>query len=243
MHLIKVNAINSTNSFGREMFRENPQLPATCIIAKNQLSGRGQRGTVWNSKPGENLTFSIVYPKPGISPDHQFLLSAAVATTLVKALKQFELPRLKVKWPNDIMSANRKIGGILIENVLNEGKVAASVIGVGLNVNQQVFPGLPDAGSMASVSGRKFDLEEVLALLLKELEKELAQLSNKRAGEILTDYKKELFRIQVPSTFELPDKKLFTGMIANVSLSGKLLIRTEDELLKEFDLKEVRLCF
>ena len=243
MHLIKVNAINSTNSFGREMFRENPQLPATCIVAKNQLSGRGQRGTVWTSQPGENLTFSIVYPKPGISPDHQFLLSAAVATCIVEALKQFDLPRLKVKWPNDIMSANRKIGGILIENVITEGKVAASVIGVGLNVNQRNFPGLPDAGSMYAVSGKKYDLEEVLERLLQELEKELAQLSNKRAAEILTHYKSHLFRMQVPSTFQLPDNKLFTGMIADVSLSGKLLVRTEEELLKEFDLKEVRLCF
>ncbi|SDL56676.1 BirA family transcriptional regulator, biotin operon repressor / biotin-[acetyl-CoA-carboxylase] ligase [Salinimicrobium catena] len=243
MHLIKVNAINSTNSFGREMFRENPQLPATCIVAKNQLSGRGQRGTVWNSEPGENLTFSIVYPKPGISPDHQFLLSAAVATTIVEALDQFELPRLKVKWPNDIMSANYKIGGVLIENVLNDGKVAASIIGVGLNVNQKAFSGLPQAGSMFSVTQKRFDLDEVLAVLLYALEKELDQLSNKRAAEILTDYKSQLFRIHVPSTFELPDKTLFTGMIADVSLSGKLLVRTEEELLKEFDLKEVRLCF
>ena len=141
------------------------------------------------------------------------------------------------------MSANRKIGGILIENVITEGKVAASVIGVGLNVNQKDFPGLPDAGSMYAVSGKKYDLEEVLERLLQELEKELAQLSNKRAAEILTHYKSHLFRMQVPSTFQLLDNKLFTGMIADVSLSGKLLVRTEEELLKEFDLKEVRLCF
>lgn len=243
MHLIKVSAINSTNSFGREMFRENPAMPATCVVAENQLQGRGQRGTTWNAEPGQNLTFSIIYPKPGISPGQQFLLSAAVATAIVKALEQFQLPRLRVKWPNDIMSANRKLGGILIENVITEARVVASVIGIGLNVNQQVFPGLPGAGSMRSVSQKEYNLDDVLQLLLDVLEKELGLLSDKRSEEIMEAYKSRLFRMEVPSTFELPDKTLLTGVITNVSPGGKLVVRCEEELLREFDLKEVRLLF
>lgn len=243
MHLIKVNAINSTNSFAREMFRENPKMPASCIVAKKQLQGRGQRGTVWESEAGQNLTFSVVYPRPGISPGHQFLLSAAVATSLVQALETFDLPKLRVKWPNDILSANSKIGGVLIENVITEGKVVASIIGVGLNVNQTDFSGLPSAGSMSSVSGKKYDIDEVLSLLLKELENDLKILSDKRAEEILAEYKSHLFRMQVPSTFQLPDDSYFTGMIVDVSLSGKLLVKTEDDLLKEYDLKEIKLCY
>lgn len=243
MHLIKVSAINSTNSFGREMFRENPGMPATCVVAKNQLQGRGQRGTTWNAEPGQNLTFSIIYPDPGISPGQQFLLSAAVATAVVNALEQFHLPRLRVKWPNDIMSANLKLGGILIENVITEARVVASVIGIGLNVNQQTFSGLPNAGSMRAITHRKYDLDEVLQLLLKVLEKELRLLSDTRSEEIMNGYKSRLFRMQVPSTFELPDKTLLTGVIADVSPGGKLIVRCEEDLLREFDLKEVRLLF
>lgn len=243
MHLIKVNAINSTNSFAREMFRENPQMKASCIVAKKQLQGKGQRGTVWESEAGQNLTFSVVYPKPGISPGHQFLLSAAVATSLVQALETFDLPKLRVKWPNDILSANSKIGGVLIENVITEGKVIASIIGIGLNVNQTDFTGLPSAGSMSSVSGRKYDTDEVLGLLLKELEKDLKLISDKRAEEILSEYKDHLFRMQMPSTFQLPDNSYFSGMIVDVYLSGKLLVKTEDDLLKEYDLKEIKLCY
>lgn len=243
MHLIKVSAINSTNSFGRAMFKENPAMPATCVVAKKQLQGRGQRGAVWNAEPGLNLTFSIIYPKPGISPKHYFLLSAAVATTVVNALEEYNLPRLRVKWPNDIMSANFKIGGILIENVITEGKVAASVIGIGLNVNQRNFPGLPGAGSMASVTGKEFDLDEVLQVLLVKIEKELQVISDKRSEEILKAYKDRLFRMQVPSTFELPNKTLLTGVIVNISPDGKLLVRCEEEQIREFDLKEVRLLY
>lgn len=243
MHLIKVNAINSTNSFAREMYRENPQMPSTCIVAKKQLQGRGQRGTIWDAEEGKNLTFSIVYPQPKVLPAHQFLLSAAVATALVKALENYNLPRLKVKWPNDIMSANLKIGGILIENVISEGAIAASVIGIGLNVNQRNFAGLPSAGSMLSVSGKEFELSEVLDFLLKELETSLDRLPHLTSEEILTIYKKHLFRMEIPSTFQLPDGKLLTGIITDVSLSGKLLVQGEDEELKEFDLKEIKLCY
>ena len=243
MHLIKVNAINSTNSFGREMFRANPMMPATCIVAEKQLQGRGQRGTIWESIPGQNLTFSVVYPKPGIPPGHQFLLSATVATSIVRTLASFNLPKLKVKWPNDIMSANSKIGGILIENVITEGKVVASIIGIGLNVNQTNFEGLPFAGSMKTASGIQFNTQEVLELLLKDLEKDLDELSGKNSEEILKAYKKHLFRKQIPSTFQLPDATYFSGMIVDVFLNGKLLVKTEDDLLKEYDLKEIKLCY
>ena len=243
MDLIKVNAINSTNSFAREMFRENNAISATCILAKKQLEGRGQRGSIWNSEEGKNLTFSVIYPKPGLSPGRQFVLSAAVATTVMQVLEHFDVPRLKVKWPNDIMSANLKIGGILIENVITEAKVAASVIGIGLNVNQEIFEGLPGAGSMKNVCGRNFDPDEVLKLLLKQLEERLDALSEETSEEILSNYKNNLFRRQQPSTFQLPDKTYFTGMIFDVTPEGKLLVKQEDDLLQEYDLKEIKLCY
>ncbi|MGB7842304.1 MAG: biotin--[acetyl-CoA-carboxylase] ligase [Salinimicrobium sp.] len=243
MHLIKVNAIKSTNSFAREMFRENNGMPATCILAKRQLEGRGQRGTVWTSEEGKNLTFSIVYPKPALSPGRQFVLSAAVATTVLEVLEKFNLPRLKVKWPNDILSANLKIGGILIENVISEAKVAASIIGIGLNVNQQNFEGLPQAGSMSGICKREFDLEDLLQQLLKDLEARLDHLSEETSEEILKTYKNHLFRRDMPSTFQLPDGTYFTGIICDVTPDGKLMVQKEDDLLQEYDLKEIKLCY
>ena len=243
MHLIKVSATNSTNSFAREMYRENPGIGPTCILAEKQLQGRGQRGTTWTSEKGKSLTFSIVYPRPNVSVGKQFLLSAAVATTIVQGLNKFNLPRLAVKWPNDIMAGNSKIGGLLIENVISEARITASVIGFGLNVNQEEFPGLPRAGSMKTAAGKSFDLSEVLILLLGNLESCLGTVSSEKEVEIMRAYKKHLFRYLVPSTFELPDGSHFTGIIADVTPEGKLLVRNEDERLQEFDLKEVKLCF
>ena len=174
---------------------------------------------------------------------NQFLLSAAAATALVSALEKFGLPRLKVKWPNDILSANQKIAGILIENIISEGKVIASVIGIGLNVNQTQFEHLPKAGSMRTVSGEDFDLEEVLQVLLKDLQKSFENISEENSEAIFKAYEKRLFRKGMPSTFKNPEDQLFTGMITGVSPSGKLRVQTDEEKIKEFDLKEVVLCY
>lgn len=243
MHLIKVDAINSTNSFARQMFKETPEMSTTCIVARQQLEGRGQRGTSWLSQPGQNLTFSLIFPNPRVSPSCQFLLSASVSTAVVEALNIFEIPKLKVKWPNDIMTANYKIGGILIENVITEGALAATIIGVGLNVNQTTFPDLPAAGSLKLAAGRDFDLDEVLARITTLLEQELENVRDSRSEEILRLYKNHLFRINIPSTFELPDKTLLTGIIEDVGLNGKLKVKIKDDLFKEFDLKEIQLCY
>lgn len=243
MHLIKVNAINSTNSFARDLFREKPEMPLTCIVAKKQLEGRGQRGTSWDAEEGKNLTFSVFLPKPEVSPPNQFLISAAVANTLLKSLDKYELPRLKIKWPNDILSANQKIAGILIENILTEGKIAASIIGIGLNVNQERFDNLPKAASMKMITGKEQDMDSVLKTLLQDLETGLVGISEENSEEILMTYENHLFRRKVPSTFRLPQGKLFTGFITGITPQGKLLVQDEEEHIMEFDLKEVALCY
>lgn len=243
MHLIKVNAINSTNSFARDLFKENPKMSPTCIVARQQLNGRGQRGTSWLSPPGQNLTFTVVYPRPSVSLNYNFLLSAAVSTTIIESLETLDVPNLKVKWPNDIMTANLKIGGILIENVITEGNFAASIIGVGLNVNQTRFEDLPSAGSLRLVTGRNHDLDQVLNVLIEAIRKELDELKDSCSEKILSKYKKHLFRLNRPSTFQLPDQSFLTGMIHDVGLNGKLVVKVEDNILRKFDLKEIRLCY
>ena len=243
MHLIKVNAINSTNSYGREMFKKNPSMSPTCILAERQLQGRGQRGTHWYSRPGQNLTFSIIFPKPPVSLNQQFLLSAVTSIGLIKGLRELNIPKLKVKWPNDIMAANYKIGGVLIENVVSDGKLSATIIGIGLNVNQTDFERLPKASSLKLISGNSFEPEEVLNAILSPLEEQLNNLATDPKKYILQDYQKLMFRKDIASTFQSPDGRFFAGVINGVSSNGKLMIEVEDEGVKEFDLKEVKLCF
>ncbi|MDX1545194.1 MAG: biotin--[acetyl-CoA-carboxylase] ligase, partial [Christiangramia sp.] len=117
MRIIKVNAIDSTNSFVREFYEGNNDFEPVCVRAISQKKGRGQRGSSWESKAGENLTFSILYPQKKLNVSRHFLLSATISLAVLKALHELQIPELKVKWPNDILSARRKVGGILIENI------------------------------------------------------------------------------------------------------------------------------
>ena len=243
MHIIKVNATESTNSLAREWFNTNKNDSPICIIASDQTSGRGQRGATWVSNAGENLTFSIIYPKPSVEISDQFLISAAVGLQILRALKQLKINNLKLKWPNDIMADGYKIGGVLIENILQNNVISASIIGVGLNVNQVHFPELPKAASLKNLTGTIYSTEEVLSLILEQLEKMMYSSDNSFFENVLKDYEASLFRRKKASTFQLKDGSLLIGIILGVTPSGLLRLKVEDEEIRTFDLKELKLLF
>ncbi|HSP11112.1 MAG TPA: biotin--[acetyl-CoA-carboxylase] ligase [Salegentibacter sp.] len=243
MRIIKVNATDSTNDFARDLYRGKSDFEPTCVWAEDQTRGRGQRGSGWMSNPGQNLTFSILYPKIEVEVNRQFLLSAAVSVAVVNALERFNIPNLKVKWPNDIMSGNFKIGGILIENILKNNQMSASVIGIGLNINQVKFSDLPQAASMKMLTGITYDLEEVLATIMASIEKTLSSISISNQSQILELYAEKMFRKDVVSTFQYPDNSYLTGIIRGVTTAGRLNVEIENSVFKTFDLKELKLMY
>lgn len=243
MRIIKVNAIDSTNSFVRQFYEGDPNFEPVCVRALTQTKGRGQRGSNWRSKPGENLTFSILYPQEKLNISRHFLLSAVISMAILEALQVENIPELKVKWPNDILSARFKIGGILIENIVKAEGIVASIIGIGLNVNQVDFDGLPQASSLKVVSKKQFDLDNLLELLLFRIEENLKKLPQLSDAEILKEYERNMFRIGKVSVFEKPGQGRFNGIIKGVTAEGKLSLELEDGVSETFDLKEVRLLY
>lgn len=243
MHIIKVSATESTNTLSREWYHSNRNSAPFCIVAFEQTSGRGQRGAGWISNAGENLTMSMVYPNPAVEVQEQFVLSATVGIAIIEVLKELKIKRLKLKWPNDIMSANFKIGGVLIENILNNGRITASIIGIGLNLNQLIFPHLPKAASLKSLTGKDFDAEKVLDKIVTRLEMKLDDLKKADKQDILGDYETQLFKKDKVSTFQLEDGELLTGIIRGITSTGLLKLEVEDEIMRFFDLKELKLLF
>ncbi len=243
MRIIKVDAIDSTNSFVREFYEGRENFEPVCVRAVTQTAGRGQRGSNWLSKAGENLTFSILYPQKRLSISRHFLMSATVALAVLDVLETLKIPDLNVKWPNDILSAKKKVGGILIENIVKTEGIAASVIGIGLNINQTEFRDLPQAGSLKSVTGNSFDIEELLYKLTYKIEKELNDLSFRKSAEILENYTNRMFRLNVVSTFSTPAGDKFNAIIRGVTTNGKLNLEIENAVFKTFDLKEVQLLY
>ena len=243
MRIIKLDAIDSTNTFLKGISSHGTLEDYTVVTAKAQTNGRGQMGTVWNSETSKNLTFSVYKTHIDLPLEQQFYISMVVALALVKTLKIFGVNKLQVKWPNDILSENKKICGVLIENVIKQTQLSSSIMGVGLNVNQTNFEGLPKASSLKQLTGNVFNLDEILHQFLKDLEVYFNLLEAKAFERLKSEYEMVLFRKNKPSTFKNAEGNLFSGFIKGVSKSGNLVIELEDEIIKDYALKEVTLLY
>ena len=243
MLVIKLNAIDSTNTYLRNLTKKEKIDDYTVVVTKSQLEGRGQMGTVWQSENDKNLLFSVFKKLSNLDLENSFVLSMAMSLSIIKTLKEFKISNLKVKWPNDILSDSDKICGILIETVIKNNKLNSCIIGVGLNVNQTDFNGLPNASSLKLISSETFDLDKLLKKIILQFKKSINRLDNKSFKNLKKEYEAYLFRINKPSTFKDSKGELFPGYIKGISNSGKLKVLLEDELIKEFELKEVTLMY
>ena len=145
MKIIKLDATESTNHYLKDLLAKNTLGDFTVVTCDYQKKGRGQRGNVWTSERGKNLTVSVLKHFSGFDMTRISYLNLAVSLAILRALEELAVPELKVKWPNDIMSGNKKICGILVETVLKGGQIKFGVLGFGLNVNQIKFENLPQA--------------------------------------------------------------------------------------------------
>jgi BirA family transcriptional regulator, biotin operon repressor / biotin---[acetyl-CoA-carboxylase] ligase len=243
MHIIKLNAIDSTNTYLKQISSEKVIEDYTTVTANYQTQGRGQMGTIWDSEEGKNLMCSVFKECSKVSIKNQFYISMITSLAIVKTLQSFSIPKLRVKWPNDILSENKKICGILIEIVIKNNQLEASIIGIGLNVNQAEFKHLPNASSLKIITGTVFNIDELLKLLIKNLKYYFEILEKGLFNVLKNEYEILLFRKNKPSTFKDTKGLMFSGFINGISTSGKLQVILEDEILKEFDLKEVQLLY
>lgn len=243
MLLVKLDATDSTNQYLKELLLSKELDDFTVVSTKKQLKGKGQMGAVWESEPGKNLTISILKKFDDFSVANQFLLNICASLAILDTLESFKVPRLSVKWPNDILSGNSKICGILIENILSGYQIHASIIGIGLNINQMAFNTSSNASSLKLLLGRDFDHDTVLQLILKNLQIRFSKLIENYSNDSWKVYESHLFRKDKPSTFKSPDGKCFMGFIRNVSRDGKLVVELEDSVIKDFDLKEIQLLY
>ncbi|AOW11460.1 biotin--[acetyl-CoA-carboxylase] ligase [Flavobacterium gilvum] len=242
MKLIKLDAIDSTNEFLKGLSNKEEVQNFTVVTAENQLKGKGQMGAKWDSESGKNLIMSVLVKDFLFDNEAVFNLNVVVSLAVIRTLKKYSIPELSVKWPNDIMSANKKIGGILIENSIKGSGAIRSVVGLGLNVNQLQFENLPRASSLAVICDTLFDKEEILFGIVEEIEQMIAKY-NAVAFDLWEEYTGELFKIGVPAAFSDENQDNFMGIIKGVSSVGKLQILLEDDSICEYNLKEVQMLY
>jgi BirA family biotin operon repressor/biotin-[acetyl-CoA-carboxylase] ligase len=242
MRLVKLDAIDSTNNFLKGLASKESLENFTTIWAQSQTHGRGQMGSMWVSEAGKNLTMSVLIRNSVTNLSQIFTLNVAVAIAVIQALEVLEIPNLTIKWPNDIMSGNRKVGGILIENIVKSGGITDSVVGVGLNVNQTNFDNLPNASSLKLICKRDFDNENLLISVVEQLEETTLDLI--ATSDLLWQrYRSKLYKFGIPMPFENVLGKQFMGIIQGVTAEGEIQILLEDDSVGTFKMKQIKMLY
>ena len=242
MKVIKLDAIDSTNEFLKGLLGKQTVDNFTVITAENQTNGKGQMGSVWTSEVGKNLIMSVLVKDFLFDISQIYNLNILVSLAVFQALDEIEIPELSIKWPNDIMSDTKKIGGILIENSIKSDGAILSIVGLGLNVNQTNFEDLPKASSLAVVCERIFDKEEILFLIVENIKKNI-QMWDSQANFMWKKYTNILFKKGIPMPFQNTENQNFMGIIQGISSIGKLKILLEDDSISEFDIKEIQMLY
>lgn len=237
MRYVRVEQTDSTNSFVREHAESLES--GTLVWALEQTHGRGQRGNSWEATPGMNVTASLCFRPSGIHARDQFAISEAVALAVSATLRDYGI-EARVKWPNDIYVADKKIAGILIENSIMGTDIERSIAGIGLNVNQEEFlSDAPNPVSMRQISGEEYPLEEVVRSLGARLEEYLEKIKGDPEA-LHGEYKNLLWR--GAGSFQYRERESgeeFSARIADVELSGHLVLAAADGSTRRYAFKEV----
>ena len=209
------------------------------VWADFQTAGRGQRGHSWESRAGENLTFSVVLEPHFLPVAEQFMLLEAVALALADFFAQLGVGT-KIKWTNDIYVGDRKAVGILIEHSYSAGKLSRTVVGIGINVNQTDFSAdIPNPISLSLLTGKKYDRRALLEQFEACLATRYLQLKNGEWETLQSDYHTALYRCDELHIFALPDGTRFKGIIRGVKAAGDLIVEGEDGVKKSYLFKEI----
>ncbi|MFD2907475.1 biotin--[acetyl-CoA-carboxylase] ligase [Flavobacterium ardleyense] len=243
MNLIKLSAIDSTNTFLKKLASSEKVENFTTVVAEHQTDGKGQRGANWTIEPGKNLTFSVLYLNDSGLNSCLFTLNVIVALSVVEGLQMQSNLKFNIKWPNDILSENKKIAGILIENTLKSQTQIQSIIGIGVNVNQELFENLPQASSLFLLEQKKIDKDLLLKNIVDRLEYNLKELNEFEEVYFWEEYHSYLYKRDIVSTFQGALGQRFVGKIIKVTSEGKLKVLLEDDSEVDFDIKEVKMLY
>jgi len=239
-NFVLLKEVDSTNNFLKELVSNSkPVIEGTVIMAENQYAGRGQQQNGWFAEPGKNLTFSLLLNPHFLAVTNQFDLVRAVSLGVFDALEPLLGADLKIKWPNDIYYQDRKLGGMLIENMIQGGQIKNSIIGIGLNINQENFaPGLANPVSLKQILQKDYELRSILSDICRYIEAWYLKLKAGKIADVRNSYLSRLYWLNEEKTFRTKNE-LVTGAIKNVCYNGLLVIENNIGEELEFSLKEI----
>lgn len=224
-NIIYFNQVDSTNQFASELIKQNLADNGTVIVAEYQTQGRGQHGRTWISEPFENLLFSVILKYVTNSPNDPFLVNKMATLAIYNYLCEL-LPeqKVRIKWPNDLLVNGKKICGILVENNYLGQRINYSIIGVGLNVNQNYeHIRQINATSLNRFNEGILNREDILIHLLEYLEQQYELLQAGRENTINAAFDKALYGYMELGAFETSEG-IRPGILEGCDKDGRLLV-------------------
>lgn len=245
MKIIKLDAINSTNEYLKNYIQDKSIRNSHAVYTFNQTKGKGQRGKTWLSEPEKNLAFSICFFPKNLKVNDQFCLNMIVSLLIINTLKSLKIPNLKIKWPNDILSGEKKICGILNEIKVKGNMIDNIIVGFGINVNQDNFENLPNASSLKLIKNINYDLDVLVSLIIQDLKSYncLKTFSEQELKTLHNNYYKNLYGTSKFETFVDLNNIVFKGKIISLNRSGVVKIKKKDTSVKNYNFHEIQMIF
>ena len=236
-------SIGSTNTYLRELNGGDPSYEYEVAVAVFQTAGRGQKGNSWESEAGKNLLFSILAHPSNLKVQEQFYISEAIALavsdSVMAAIGPDYAADVSVKWSNDVYWKDFKMAGILIENTLQGSSILDTVVGVGLDVNQEVFVSdAPNPISLKNITGREFDIEALLSDIIARFIGYMEKKADERP-EVDRLYRDRLYRREGFHRF-CDEKGEFSASIEGIRPDGCLMLLTDSGDHRVYEFKQVK---
>ncbi len=233
MNLILLTSVDSTNNYLQELSEKGLAEEGTIVLSLEQSKGKGQRGSDWESKPGFGLYVSILLKPKDWAVEKQYILNKAVAVGVAWYIDSKTDKDVRIKWPNDILIAEKKVAGILIENVIRGEMVSSVVAGIGINLNQNDFTREFEtpATSLKIVTGKNFDPETEAVELFREVWKAYCQIIAGESETMEEHYSHYLFKRGERALF-IKGEGLFYGVLKSVDSSGAALIEENGRTIR-----------
>jgi BirA family biotin operon repressor/biotin-[acetyl-CoA-carboxylase] ligase len=227
LKILRYKRLKSTNTTAYQLAQQgSPEW--TIVVADVQTKGRGRGRNKWKSPKG-GLWFSVIL-RPKVSGPRLPLLQFLAAVVTRTALEDATGLDVKLKWPNDLVLGNLKLGGILIESKTQGSRVSFAILGIGLNINQSKAQLPPAAMSVRLATGKHYDLGTVLRAILDRLRSTYRDLD--RPSKIIENWWRNCIHRPLRVQVNLP-KETVTGISGAIDEEGSLLIQTDDHRIRK----------
>lgn len=237
--------IDSTSTELRRRMSAEELPHGYCISADFQTAGHGQATNHWESEDGKNLLFSLLLRPYVIPASEQFVITEIVTLAIINALQDYIRQRITIKWPNDIYVGDKKLCGILIENALCGPTIDTCIVGIGININQELFTSnAPNPISLKQLNGRDNDREEIFEEIYQNILRYYDYLADNWQNDDIKqslhyEYMNNLYRRVGYHNYSTPEGEKFSAEIEEIGPQGHLTLRLQSGELRTFAFKEV----